>query len=158
MKKILRKNKFTIIALVILIIFMFIIYQAKELFFPNEGKAMYGERLAGKVEVKKATYEEMKNNVLEAAGVESVTHRISGRIINVTIVVEKDMKVEDARKLSDLVVKPFNDSQKGYYNFQIFVKKEDKEENNFPIIGYKHHNSTKFSWTRDREKVEKEEE
>ena len=60
----------------------------------------------------------------------------------------------EAKKLVDNILEPFTESQIGYYDFQVFIKKEDTSENDFPIIGYKHHNSSTFSWTKDREKTE----
>ena len=35
-------------------------------------------------------------------------------------------------------------------------KKDETEENDFPIIGYKQHNSSSFVWSKDRDKTEKD--
>ena len=66
------------------------------------------------------------------------------------------MKVSATPPFVMNILEPFNDSQKGYYDFQVFVTKESEAENNFPIIAYKHHNSSEFVWSKDREKTEGE--
>ena len=144
--KIIRKNKFTIIAIVIFTALVFCLYQAKQLFFPNEGKAIYGDR--------EAIYDQVKAKITENERVESVTLRENGRTINLTITVKNDTSIEDAKATINGMLDLFTDSQKGYYDFQVFIVKTDAAENNFPIIGYKHHNSSEFSWTKDREKTD----
>ena len=53
MNNFLKKNKFTVFALVFLILLFILIISAKQLLFPNIGSAIYGNRLNGIVEVKK---------------------------------------------------------------------------------------------------------
>ena len=154
MIKLLKKKKFTIIVVVLFVGCMFGVSVLKDLFFPNEGKAIYGERLVGKVEVKKETYDQLKEKVQSNEKVESVDVRESGRLINITVTVLNDTSLEDAKAVTNGITDLFTDSQKGYYDFQVFVKKTDANENNFPIIGYKHHNNSDFVWTHDREKTD----
>ena len=151
-----KKNKYTIIAVVIFIIVVFFLYQAKELFFPNEGKAIYGDRLVGKVEVEDEVYKNVESKIKESDKVKSVKIRESGKLINISIVVQGDTSIEDSKKLTDNILDSFTESQKGYYDYQVFISKEEEAENNFPIIAYKHHNSAGFVWTKDRGKTEGE--
>ena len=58
MMKLVKKNKFTIIAVVLFIIFMLGVSEIKKVFFSNNG-AVYGDRLVGKVEVSKDTYTQL---------------------------------------------------------------------------------------------------
>ena len=83
-----------------------------------------------------------------------MTLRENGRTINLTITVKNDTSIQDAKATINGMLDLFTDSQKGYYDFQVFIVKTDDAENNFPIIGYKHHNSSEFSWTKDREKTD----
>ena len=154
MMKVVKKNKFTIIVVVLFVIFMFCVSKAKDLFFPNEGTAVYGDRLVGKVEISKDTYNQLKEKLQENERVEAVDVRESGRLINISITIQNDTSLEDAKAVTDGIMDLFTDNQKGYYDFQAFVKKTDAAENNFPIIGYKHHNSSNFVWSRDRDKTD----
>lgn len=151
-----KKNKFTVFAIVVFIIVAILGYKAKEIFFPDQRTAIYGDRLEGKVVVKKATYDTLKQKVGENEKVKAIAVRENGRRIDITITVVDDMNKADAKKLTDNMLEPFSESQIGYYDFQVFIKKESKEENDFPIIGYKHHNSSSFSWTKDRDKTKEE--
>lgn len=151
-----KKNKYTIIAVVSFTILVFCLYEAKQLFFPNEGKAIYGERLVGKVEVSSKTYNEVETKIKGNEKVSNVELRESGKLINIYITVLDDTSIEDSKKLVDNILEPFNDSQRGYYDFQVFINKNSELENNFPIIAYKHHNSSEFVWSKERNKTEGE--
>lgn len=153
---IIKKNKFTIIAVVLFTALVFCLYEAKELFFPNEGKAIYGDRLVGKVDVSDEVYDNVESKVKENEKVTKVKARENGKLINISITVLDDTSIEDAKKLVDNILEPFTDSQRGYYDFQVFINKESEAENNFPIIAYKHHNSSQFVWSKDRQKTEGE--
>lgn len=151
-----KKNKFTMIAIVIFIVVAILGFKAKEIFFPDQRTAIYGDRLEGKVAVEKATYDSLKQKISENEKVKTVTVRENGRRIDITITVVDDMSKSDAKKLTDNMLEPFTESQIGYYDFQVFIKKDSSSENDFPIIGYKHHNSSSFSWSKDRDKTEEE--
>lgn len=154
-----KKNKFTVIACIIFILLLVLGYKAKEVFFPDQRTAVYGNRLDGKVAVDKSVYDEVKAKISESDKVKTVTVRENGRRIDITITVNGDTSKDDAKKLTNNITESFTESQIGYYDFQVYIKKEEQEENDFPIIGYKHHNSSSFSWTKDRDKtVETEEE
>lgn len=153
-----KKNKSTFIVIIIFVVLAILGYKVKEVFFPDQRTAIYGDRLDGKVVVEQTTYDTVKASLSENEKVKSVTINESGRRINIIITVEDDMSKDDAKKLADKVVEPFSENQIGYYDFQVYVKKESTSENDFPIIGYKHHNSSSFSWTKDRDKTEEEDE
>jgi len=151
-----KKNKFTVIVIIIFIVIAILGYKTKEIFFPDQRTAIYGDRLEGKVAVKKATYDTLKQKVSENEKVKTITIRENGRRIDITITVADDMNKADAKALTNNMLEPFTESQIGYYDFQVFIKKDLETENDFPIIGYKHHNSSDFSWTKDRDKTEEE--
>lgn len=152
-----KKNKFTVIAIVIFVVFAVAGFKAKEIFFPNQRTAIYGDRLDGKVAVEQATYDAIKQKISESDKVESVTLKENGKRVDITITVTNATSKSEAKKLIDNILEPFTESQIGYYDFQVFIIKNDSSENDFPIIGYKHHNSSTFSWTKDREKTEEDE-
>lgn len=153
-----KKNKFTVIAIVLFIVVAILGFKVKEIFFPDQRTAIYGDRLEGKVAVDQTTYDTVKEKISESDKVKSVTIRENGRRVDITITVTDETSKSDAKKLTDNITEPFTESQIGYYDFQVFIKKESESENDFPIIGYKHHNSSSFSWTKDRDKTEEEEE
>lgn len=151
-----KKNKFTVIAIVIFVLLTFLAFQAKEVFFPDQRTAIYGDRLEGKVSVKKTTYDTMKQQISESDKVKTITVHETGRRIDVVITVTDETSKNDAKALTDHITEPFTESQIGYYDFQVYIKKESSSENDFPIIGYKQHNSSSFVWNKDRDKTEEE--
>lgn len=148
--KFVKKNKFTVLAVALFVILAFGAYKVKEIFFPNSRTAIYGDRLDGKIAVESSVYDSVKTKVSENSIVKSVETRESGKLINIQITVNDDVSINDAKKITDNLLEPFTESQIGYYDFQIFISKEDKSNENFPIIGYKHHNSSGFAWNKDR--------
>ena len=53
MKNFIKNNKVTVVAFIICVIFVVLVFAIKLTFFPNEGTAIYGDRLDGieKVEI-----------------------------------------------------------------------------------------------------------
>lgn len=151
----LKKNKFTVTALVLFLILFVVIVEAKTLFFPNEGKALYGSRLDGKVNVDSEIYKKIETDLSQDTKVAKTSVTEKGRQIKVMLTLNNDVSVADGKALAENISTYFTESQLGYYDFEVFLIKESKEENNFPMIGYKQHNS-KWSWTKEREKEIKE--
>ena len=121
---------------------------AKSIFFPDEATAIYGNRIDG---VKKYPIKEEKTKVQEALKDETkqTSVRVQGRIIYITVIVNDDINLDSAKNLGPKILEQFSDEQKAYYDIQLLIK-NDANQDNFPIIGYKHHTKTSFSWTKDR--------
>ena len=151
-----KKNKFTCIAILLFVLIAVVGYKAVKIFFPDTNSANYGNRLDNKVEVKKDVYKAVEAKIKEQEFVKEVKVRENGRTIEIQVQVQDSTSMDAAKGISGLILEHFSDIQKGYYDFQLFVTKESKEENNFPIIAYKQHNSSEFSWTKDRNKTEGE--
>ncbi len=122
---------------------------AKEIFFPNESKAIYGSRTEGKDKV--PITEDHMNRVKDAIkdSVATSEVRVAGRIIYVDIMLNPDITVEGAKALAETIVTVFSDEEKAYYDIQILMDNSANEAQ-FPIIGYRHHTRTEIFWTKDR--------
>lgn len=153
-----KKNKFTVAAIVIFIIIAFMAFKVIDIFFPDQGTAIYGDRLDAKIPVEDSVYDSLEKLIKENEKVEEVKINENGRRIDIIITVTNATSLSEAKKLTDNILEPFTESQIGYYDFQVYVKKTDKAENDFPIIGYKQHNNSDFSWSKDREKTVEEDE
>lgn len=144
-----KRNKITLIAIIIFLILVLGLFQIKNIFFPEEGSAIYGNRLEGieTVEITKQTKEEVKTKLDET--VTSTEVRVAGRLVNISLTVANDVSKDTAKSYANKALEAFSEEQKKYYDFQIFIKK-DMETQEFPIIGYRHHNKDGFTWTKDR--------
>ncbi len=147
-----KKNKFTIIVTVFFILLVLVGVKAKDLFFPNGGKALYGNRLSGIEEVKinDQKFEQILASIKESPIVMEATKTVQGKLVKFQVTVTEETSVADAKTIAPKLIEGLEDKQKSYYDFQVFIKKEDPTHDNFPIIGYKHKNKQDFSWTKDR--------
>ena len=152
MKKFIKNNKLTVITFIICLIFVILVFAIKLTLFPNEGRAIYGDRLEGieKVEITSKQQKNIISKLEEKDEVKSVETDIKGRILNVIITVNDDVELDSAKALTSLVVENLEEDQTTYYDIQVFIKKSNEEDTRFPIIGYKHQDKNEFSWSKDR--------
>ncbi len=146
-----RKNKFVIIAIGVFLILVVLVFQIATMFFPEEGTALYGDRLDGieEVELSNSKLTKIESNLKSDGAVKEAEVSVAGKIVEVIITVQDDTSVDTAKALNTKVLDSLSDKEKKFYDIQIFVKK-DSEATDFPIIGYKHHAKDTFSWTKDR--------
>jgi hypothetical protein len=131
---------------------MFVLAYFKNLYWDNNDKASYGNRLDG-IENYELTDEEVKKvkeNIKADEDVIEVEYRQEGRIINLNIKVKDELTDDNARKMCDNFVANFTEKQLSFFSLQFYVYKEDATKTDFPIIGYKHYGNKKVSWTKDR--------
>lgn len=147
--KFVKKHTNAVVGLgVIILVIIAILIVKKELFF-SESTAIYGNRLEGREKV--TISNDTKNQVMNILG-DSVTNtqmRIAGRLIYITIKVNGETSLEDAKNLGAKTLEPFSDAEKQYYDIQVLIE-NDVNTSQFPIIGYKHHTKTSLVWTKDR--------
>ena len=149
--KFLKKNKMTVIVIICCLALTIILFALKLTFFPNEAKAIYGDRLDGlsEAKIKNSDLEQIESNLKEKDGVEKISTSISGRILNVIITVKDDVSLESVKSFPDEVDKALDDDQKKAYDVQVFIKK-NKEDDKFPVIAYRHQGGEHYSFTKDR--------
>lgn len=151
--KFIKKNRYTLILLLVFALLFCCAITFKKLFIADGDKDKYYGRIDSKTDV------EIKQSVLDGIckdleGKEEVTlctGRRQGKVINFVITVKDEVTSENAKKLSDEVIKQFSDTEISYFTLQYFVKKNNEKLNNFPIIGAHSPNIKETVWTKDRE-------
>lgn len=151
MKKFIKNNKAMTIGIICCVIFVILVYMVKLTFFPNEAKAIYGDRLDGikEVEITKNIQDKIVKGLEEKEEVKEAKTNIQGRILNVLITVEDEVELDAAKSLTTVILDNLKNKQKKYYYIQVFVSKKN-DDTRFPIIGYKHQDKDEFSWSKDR--------
>ena len=146
-----KNNKVTVIAFIICVIFVILVFALKLTFFPNEGTAIYGDRLDGieKVEITDSDQKNIIKSLEEKDEVKNADTDIKGRTLSVLITVNDDVELDSSKALTSSVIDNLKKDQTGYYDIQIFISK-DNDDTRYPIIGYKHQDKDEFSWTKDR--------
>lgn len=151
MKNFIKNNKVTTVAFIICVIFVILVFAIKLTFFPNEGTAIYGDRLDGikEVEITDDEQDKIISSLKDKDVVKKVETDIKGRTLNVLITVNDDVELSSAKALTSSITETLDKDQLGFYDIQVFVSK-DNDDARFPIIGYKHQDKDEFSWTKDR--------
>ena len=151
MKNFIKNNKVTVVAFIICVIFVILVFAVKLTFFPNEGTAIYGDRLDGieEVEITDKQQEDIIKSLEDKDEVKKVSCDIKGRTLNVLITVNDDVELDPAKALTSSITENLEEDQTSYYDIQVFISK-DNDDTRFPIIGYKHQNKDGFSWNKDR--------
>ena len=152
MKKFIKNNKLIVITFIICVIFVILVFAVKLTFFPNEGAAIYGDRLDGieEVEITDDEQDDIVSALEEKEEVGNASCDIQGRILNVLINVNDEVEVNSAKALTSSIIENLEEDQTSYYDIQVFISKDNEEDTTFPIIGYKHQDKDEFSWTKDR--------
>ena len=130
-------NKFVALGIIALVVAALLIL--KGIFFPAESKAIYGNRLEGRNKVKSDLAKDSS----------SVNVRIAGRIIYIDVVVKDDVSKDKAKEMFGSTVNTFSAKEQSYYDIQVIMDNKANQDQ-FPIIGYKHHTKSSISWTKDR--------
>ncbi|MCI9084341.1 MAG: DNA polymerase epsilon catalytic subunit A [Bacilli bacterium] len=147
MKKFINEHKkgciIAVVALFVLLTAFFTIF----FIIPSFGGNNYGHRLGG-IENHKITnnvVNDIKDSITSKEGVSKVTYHNEGRILNFTITIDSNTKLEDAKGYAELVIKGISKKNLKYYDVQIFL--DAKEDSNiYPIAGYKHKTSDEIVW------------
>lgn len=151
MKKYLKENKTVVAAVIVFLLAIIVAFLVKDFFFSGTENALYGNRLKGIDEVKVTSSEksDVKKSLESDSTVKSAKCLVQGKIVNVIVTVNDDVGTDTAKSLADKVLESFNDDQKKFYDFQVFIQK-NSDSTDFPIIGYRQNTKTSFSWTKDR--------
>ena len=143
-----KRNKKLLVVIAVFLVALVAGIQLKNILYPSGG-AIYGNRLDGIKEVELA--KDLDRQIQEKLKdfVSKVEVRTSGRIVNITMIVNPDISASVAKDNSKKIFELFAEKQLNYYDIQVFLKKET-DATDFPIIGYKHQNKDGFTWTKDR--------
>lgn len=151
MIKFIKNNKIMTIAFICCIIFVALVYFIKLNFFPNESKALYGDRLDGieEVEITSKEQNKIESSLKDKDEVKDVSCSTQGRILNTIITIKDDVELDSAKALAQTIIENLDEDQISYYDIQVFINKNN-DDTRFPIIGYKHQDKDEFNWTKDR--------
>lgn len=154
-----KKNKLTSVVILIFILIVILGAYFYNTFFSSGRREAYGNRLDGieTVEITKKQYTSIKDTLKENENVTKVTTDLKGKIVNIIITVKDEVSIKDAKKIAEGALPLFDKEQLSFYDIQIFVKKDNAELNDFPIVGYKQNGKEGLTWSKDRQVTTNEE-
>ncbi len=131
------------------VVFFCIVIAFFTIFFiiPSFGSNKYGDRLDGieNYKISSSSINEIKDNLTSKEGVTKVTYHQEGKILNFTIKVSGDTKLDTAKEYAKEVLDGISKKNLKYYDIQIFLDSDDNT-NDYPIAGYKHKTSDEIIW------------
>lgn len=152
-----RKHKFLILFIVVFIILIVSgVVIVDNLTSSDDSNSKYGNRLKGieNVEIMDSRFQSVKGKLLDNKYTNTASYNISGRIIKFFIQVKSETDELSVEDLLNIILENFTEEEKKFYDFEVFVTNE-KEEELYPMIAYKHRNNATFTITK---KVGKENE
>ena len=147
MKTFIKNHKKTCIVggiFLLLLLIFFIVFFIVPLFKTNN----YGDRLEGIEDypVTKSAVNKVTDALEENENVDDVRYNNEGRILNFIVTINKDMALEDAKSLANVVSDNLNKKTKKYYDIEVFLTtKEDSDI--YPVIGYHAKGAKEFSFS-----------
>lgn len=149
----LKKHKFTTFVIIIYSVLVILLFFVNKIFFSANGNPVYGNRLEGinEVVIDNSQYEKMEQEMQDGTNISKISTNLSGKTVNIIITVGDTVTKEQAKEYGNKTLEYFDAKQIAFYDFQVFVKKNNDSLSDFPIIGYKHYTTSSFSWTKDRQ-------
>ena len=151
--KYIKKNKLTVFIIAIFVIVVIVGGYLYNILFASGRSGIYGNRLDGidEVEISDKQYKSIKSKLEENENVTKVTTDLKGKIVNIIITVKDEVTKDVAKTIAADSLTEFDEDQLKFYDIQIFVKKDNEELNDFPIIGYKQNGKEGLTWSKDRQ-------
>lgn len=143
-----KKHCFFVISLTILLVVTIVgIVVAKNLFFSSKGD-VFGNRLDGIEEhqVTDSDISKIKNDLGSLEQISSIENNIVGKRINFIIKVKSEVDVITSKGYADKILENLSDDITKFYDIQVMITNEDEENQNYPIIGYKHKTKAGFTF------------
>lgn len=145
-----KNNRVYSILMIISIICIVAILVGVVLYFLGQtSKDKYGNRLEGieKVEIKESKLNDIENKITESELVKSTEVVIKGKLVYITITLNTGTHA-DAESLAQTSLELFSEEEKAFYDIQYIVdNKDEKIEENFPVMGYIKAGNSVIKWT-----------
>ena len=147
--KFISKHKFTTFTIIMLLVIIILVVSLVRFLIPNTSLDEYGSRLKNieKYKIEENKVSELKDAISQNEGVVSVNYLLTGRLIDITIVVNDTVERDAARGYAGQILDYFTEEQKGYYDIQVLLKSDNAESEKYPIMGYKHKSSLTLVWS-----------
>ena len=142
-----RKHKFIIAICAIFVVFLslgiIIVYNLLH----EEDK--YSNRIVGieNVIISDSKIDNIKNKLLENKSINKITFKLDGALIKFFVEVKNDNSDFNIENMLNIILDNFEDDEKNFYDFQVFVTCEEKQKP-YPMIAYKHCNNEIFTITK----------
>ena len=155
MKKLIQNHKKLAIAIGISLVLLLIIIAFFVMLLVGGSSNKYGNRLDGieEVEISNDELDTIAIEMKEKEGINDVSIRIQGKIINVILTFNSDIDSKKAEEIATSTLESFSEEQLDFYNVQYFLTRESTGEDDTPYVvtGNKHPSLDEIGWTNNGE-------
>jgi hypothetical protein len=145
--ELIKKYKWFILGFIVIFVLL-IGWLFKDIFLSSDGP-LYGDRLQGIDDVKITSDEQknVKDLLLQTAGIKKVNTNVQGKIFYVVIYVDETITVDNVKAACNSSLEKLTSEEKGFYDISFLIDYEkESEATNFPISGSKSKNSNSIVW------------
>jgi divalent metal cation (Fe/Co/Zn/Cd) transporter len=146
--KFIKKHLALLIILLVFIVLLVVGFIAfKNIFLADNGD-QFGSRTSDIKDhpITKADYKKVTDNLKAVEGVSDITYNTDGRHVKFILTVDETIDLVTAKSFADKILENFTDDIKGYYDIEVFLVSKNKENADFPKIGYKSKTSAGYVW------------
>lgn len=149
--KFFKKHKNITLLLIVIVLLVFVYFYMTKIMKNVDNKAIYGDRLKV-VENVNVNTDDATKVLKEKLGEisDDVTVRVQGRIIEIMVTCKAEVSRDQAKGTGQGIAESFSEDIRKVYDIQIMYSSANKENTQFPIIGYMHYGKNTISWTKDR--------
>lgn len=143
--KFMKKNKtIVIVGIICLVLFILMAFAVYRMFYPSSG-SVYGDRLDNAPEIDNAVIEQIKSKIMDSNLVEEVKYETNVAVMKFFISVKDSTKLADVQKLGDIILDTLSTKVTSFYDIEIYLTNKNNEQ--YPSIGYHSKSASSFSWT-----------
>ncbi len=141
-KKIWTENKILLVLAIILIICLVIFISVSVTYFYGSSSDKYGNRLdvIKDVPLNDQLFKDIKDELSKDQAVLKTEIETKGKIVYTTITFVEGTKVDDAKKVAEIVPTLYNEDELAVYDLQFTIKSEG--ENAFTLMGARNSNGS----------------
>ena len=152
-----KKHKVVLVITLVCLILMFLAgFAVYRMFYPSGGKRVYGDRLKNAPEIDTAVINQIKDEMTDTGLVNNIDYITSVTTMKFFIDVKSDTKVEDAQKLTDIILEKLSTKVISFYDIAVYLTQNDGDNPLYPASGYHSNDGEVFNWVlnKEGEKVE----
>ena len=145
MKIIKKYYKIILTFIIILVIVLLSLFIYKNLFKNNQSNRLEGVE---NYTLTKSEKNSIKEKLNEIESVDNIKINTNYKIIKIFLTLNESTEFEHLKNICNEAIQKISEKNLSYYDVEIFVDCNDKENNLYPKIGYKYKTNSEFVWNR----------
>lgn len=142
-KKVKKIVKYSIIALVVVLVFISLIMIYKNVFSKTQTDRYEGIENYKLTKEEKSSVKEVFNTI---ENIDNIKIYTTSKIIKIFITLNEDVDFNTIKSISNQSIEKFSKENLSYYDVEIFVESKNKNSEVYPQIGYKYKLGNEFVW------------